>query len=714
MSHVSIIIPVYNRQKYIGEAIKSVLAQTYKNYEIIVVDDGSSDDVKNALKPYMSKIKYVYQENRGLAAARNTGIKHSQGKYLAFLDDDDLFEPLKLETQVQILESNSELGFVYSGYYYFENNGPTKHILTLPQEKDKSNEEFSKEYFLKHDIPISTLLVFRKSVEDVGLFDECLRANEDVDMWLRLSMRWPGKFSDYPSTRIRLHDNRMSHDRVLIYELLIKCLDKTLKAHPEFKKSLGKDADKKITKTHYLLGKELLKSNKKNRALKEFLICAKSYKPVKPILKILKGLRDLCLRNYIREMNFMSGSTTWRDCKTILFSLLLGKDVVDGPYIRRYEMSFSKYLGIKHTFSFGAGRMAFYAILKALGVKEGDEVILPAYSCVVIPNAIIYCGAKPIYVDIVPGSLNIDTVKIEEKITSQTKAICVQHTFGSFCDMDTVKKIARKYDLKIIEDCAHALGAEYKGKTAGTFGDAAIFTTEQSKIISTGMGGVAVTNDEKIACNIKKIQAKSEFYDKKKTRKIVRQVFLHNILFHPLIYFFGKYILFMLSKFNIFLDSTSEYEMEGMRPEKYPVRLSNIQARIGLSQLNRLGNNLEHRRRIASSYREILAKYGFKVPENYENSFNPSYIRYWFLVEDREKAKKIFRKSGIELGEWFSHPVHPKGTNSDNLFYKEGSNPNAEFITKHNVNLPTHPKVKFKDVKRVEKVLKTLRIEENK
>ena len=125
---VSVIIPVYNRKDFIAEAIESVLAQTYTDFEIIVVDDGSPEDMKDVLGLYLQKIKYVYQENKGLAAARNTGIRNSSGKYVAFLDDDDLFERRKLEKQTEILETHPELGFVFSDWSYFTTNNPAEKI----------------------------------------------------------------------------------------------------------------------------------------------------------------------------------------------------------------------------------------------------------------------------------------------------------------------------------------------------------------------------------------------------------------------------------------------------------------------------------------------------------------------------------------------------------------------------------------------------------
>lgn len=421
--------------------------------------------------------------------------------------------------------------------------------------------------------------------------------------------------------------------------------------------------------------------------------------------KVLKVLKSIFTRRYFREITFISGTITWKECLIILASLLKKTDIIEGEDIKKYEEEFSQYLGVKYAFSFGAGRMALYAILKSMGIEEGDEVILPGYTCVVVPNAIIYCGARPIYVDIDPTTLNIDINKIEKEITRRTKVIYAQHTFASFCDMSAVSDIAKRHNLKVIEDCSHALSAEYDGKKAGTFGDAAYLTTEQSKIISTGMGGMAITNDEEIAAGIREIQAKSGFYDKKITKKIVLQIVSYNILYHPLVHFIGKYVVSVLTKLNFFIQSTTEEEMRGKRPKKYPVRLSNIQAKVGLSQLRNIDQNLEHRRKIATFYRKSLKELNYKIPENDDRLYKPPYIRYWSLVENREKLKELFQSEGIELGEWFNCPIHPKGSSLKNLFYQQGCCPVAEYVTQHNVNLPTHLKISTSNADRIIKVL---------
>lgn len=277
MSLVSVIIPSYNRKKFICESVESVLAQTYKNYEIIIVDDGSTVDIKQALKPFGNKIKYLYQENKGAASARNTGIINSKGKYLAFLDDDDLFEPGKLEKQVKKLEDNPHIGFVFSDYYSFETKNSNRKKLITTRLSQIPSSEFGKFYFVHHDLAVSSFLVRRKSLEKIGLFNESLVVNEDVDLWLRMFLYDRGEYSDYPSTKIRSGIDRMSQNRILIYENLLKNFERVLKKNPNFAKKIGTTADKKIINLHYWLGRAFFEKNEISKAQKEFVFCAKSY-----------------------------------------------------------------------------------------------------------------------------------------------------------------------------------------------------------------------------------------------------------------------------------------------------------------------------------------------------------------------------------------------------------------------------------------------------
>jgi len=281
MSLVSVIIPVYDRLEYIGEAIESVLVQTHEDYEIIVVDDGSTVDVSSVLTPYMNKIKFVTQSHTGLSAARNTGIENSSGEFLAFLDDDDLFEPRKLEVQLVILENNPDIGFVYSDCHEFDSREKREPWLNPAVGREQSRNEFSKLFFMNPNIRIPTVLIRRKCFEDVGLFDESLDQHEDGDMLLRIALRWQVRFSDYPSARVRHHGDRMSLNRVGMYEAIIKSSKKILETAPDFKRDLQGYSDKRMAALYYVLGLSYLQNQMVTEAREAFVCCTQFRHPIK-------------------------------------------------------------------------------------------------------------------------------------------------------------------------------------------------------------------------------------------------------------------------------------------------------------------------------------------------------------------------------------------------------------------------------------------------
>jgi len=267
---VSVIIPTYNRVEFLGEAIESVLDQSYQNYEILVIDDGSIIDVKSKLKPYLDKIKYIYQKNQGLAAARNRGIKESKGEYVAFLDDDDLFEVDKLKTQVAVLEGDSKVGFVYSDGYIFKNTDPGALIFDAASGRLQKPELFAELFFMNPNVFVSALLIKRECFDQLGGFDENLSQNEDGDMLLRIALNWKGKFSSYPSARVRYHDSKMSRDRIDMYKAVLKSWNKILKSYPHFKESLGIKGEDRISELYFLLAQEELKAFKLQEARQTF------------------------------------------------------------------------------------------------------------------------------------------------------------------------------------------------------------------------------------------------------------------------------------------------------------------------------------------------------------------------------------------------------------------------------------------------------------
>ena len=183
---------------------------------------------------------------------------------------------------------------------------------------------------------------------------------------------------------------------------------------------------------------------------------------------------------FFRRYNIFSGTNDWAEWRSVLINYVKGSiNDCDLQLILNYEKQFAQIVGAKYAFGYANGRMGLYSILQALGIGSGDEVIIPAFTCVVVPNAIIYRKATPIYVDIDPKTFNIDISLVEKRITSKTRALYAQHTFGLVCDIEGLNALGAKYGIPVIEDGAHALGASWKGNPVGSLADVAFFSTDR-------------------------------------------------------------------------------------------------------------------------------------------------------------------------------------------------------------------------------------------
>jgi len=411
---------------------------------------------------------------------------------------------------------------------------------------------------------------------------------------------------------------------------------------------------------------------------------------IKLTKKFPSVLSHIFFRTKFIEYNFYAGMTTFYECISIIFSVVKREPLVNGEYISRYEKAFAKYLGLKYAYTFATGRMGLYVILKALGLKNGDEIIIPGFTCAVVPNAILYAGLKPVYVDIDPITFNIDTSKIEERITPKTKVLYAQHTFGLMCEVEKIVELGKKYKIPVIEDCCLALGAERNGKKAGTFGDVAYFSTDHSKVISTSSGGMVVTNNEEVSERIKSIYLKTPFCEKKTVLKMLFTLISEEIFRHPYIYFWGKYVMELLGRFKLLYFFTDYERIE--KPTKYPfpARLSNLQAKIGLHQLIMLEKIITHHRYVAEEYDRFFNLYnGYLKPNVKEHIF----LRYVFLVKNPNLWKKKLKKY-IEIESWFDNVINGRYKNFHEVNYQLGNCHIAEKICKHTINLPTHLKVR--------------------
>ncbi|MDO8470366.1 MAG: aminotransferase class I/II-fold pyridoxal phosphate-dependent enzyme, partial [bacterium] len=179
-----------------------------------------------------------------------------------------------------------------------------------------------------------------------------------------------------------------------------------------------------------------------------------------------------------------------------------------GKEIAELEDSFRNYLGVQSAVAMNSGRSSLMAILQSLELEQGSEVLIQAFTCNAVPNPVQWSGLRPVYVDCQESDFNMDPNDLERKITPKSRAVLVQHTFGIPADLDRITKVCRKHNLILIEDCAHALGASYKGRKVGTFGKAALFSFSRDKVISCVYGGMVATNDSSLALKIRSFQQK--------------------------------------------------------------------------------------------------------------------------------------------------------------------------------------------------------------
>ena len=376
-----------------------------------------------------------------------------------------------------------------------------------------------------------------------------------------------------------------------------------------------------------------------------------------------------------------------------------------------FKRMIESYMDLK-PYLFWKGRVALYAILRAIGIKKEDEIILPAFTCVVVANPIIYLGVKPVYVDINPKTFNIDVSKIEEKITSKTRVILAQNTFGLSSDIDAIREIAKKYNLWVIEDCAHGFGGTYKGKKNGTVADAAFFSTQWNKPFSTGIGGIAVTKNEELAEKLGILEQQAVKPSLKEELTLKMLLLIRNKLLTPSVYWYALKIYRQLSKWNLILGSSQGYELEKpVEPPDFFKGFTETQAREGLKYFKKVNGRykidliIEHRKKIAGLYKEILMDLGFEPP--YEPDYSEhTYLKFPLLVKNRRKFFLLAQENKIELGDWFLSPIHPIMSNFELWGYKWGTNPVAEFASCHIVNLPTHEKIDENYVDRVYSFLK--------
>jgi len=340
----------------------------------------------------------------------------------------------------------------------------------------------------------------------------------------------------------------------------------------------------------------------------------------------------------------------------MLAEILESSQYILGPKVAEFEKKIADYHNVSSAIGVASGTDALHLSLDALGIGEGDEVITTPFTFFATAEAILYTGAIPVFVDIEPGTLNIDASLIEKKITSKTRAIVPVHIFGRPADMDAIQKLAKKHNLRVVEDCAQAFGSSINGKRAGSFGDAGCFSFYPSKNLGAyGDGGIITLNDLTVADKVKKLRNHGS-----------KGAYRHEII-----------------GFNS--------------------RLDEIQAGILLVKFKRIDEYNRKRRQKAALYTELLSG-AVKCPSEQEGFYHV-YHQYTIMTPKREIIREKLKAAGIASVVYYPIPLHLQEALRF-LGYKEGDFPVTERAAGEVLSLPMYPGLEEETVKRIAEIIK--------
>ncbi len=338
-----------------------------------------------------------------------------------------------------------------------------------------------------------------------------------------------------------------------------------------------------------------------------------------------------------------------------------------GPKVHKFEEMFKEYRSSRFAVALNSCTAALHLSMLAIGIKPGDEVVVPTMTFTSTANAVIHAGGRPVFVDCEKDTMNIDPEDVERRITSKTKAIVPVHFAGRACNMNAIMDIAKKYNLKVIEDCAHAIETEYHGKKAGTFGELGCFSFYVTKNIVTGEGGMVITDNEDYANQIKILG-------------------LHG-----------------MSKDAWKRFSDSGYKHYHVVYAGFKYNMMDLQAAIGIHQLPRVEKYWRRRQEIWNRYKEAFKNLLVFTPASVEHETRHACHLYTLLLDidnlkiTRDEFLDRMTKQNIGVGVHYI-ALHLQPYYQKVFGYKVGDFPNAEFISDRTVSLPLSPKLIHEDV----------------
>jgi perosamine synthetase len=359
--------------------------------------------------------------------------------------------------------------------------------------------------------------------------------------------------------------------------------------------------------------------------------------------------------------------------------------------IRKYKIAIADILkkSPDDVFLFWKGRVALFTILKSMGIKPGDEVILPGFTCVVVPNAIKYLDAKPIYTDIIEDTLNPTYKQVVDSVTSNTKVIIVQNTFGLSSDVERISEFAKRRGIFTIEDCTHGFGGNYNSKPNGSYCDAAFYSTQWNKPFSTGIGGFAVINNSNFLSQMRIYSDNLHHPALLDEFRLLLLNLAYKLTMRPKAYWLIRDLYRILSNHGLVIGSSNKAELNSIKmPDDYFKGTTYVQAWLGNRRIKGIEKSLVKRREYALQYTNFLVKHG-KIHISEQNFQNHSFLKYPLIVKEREIFQKKAIKAHIPLSDWFVSPIHPVLENFKLWSINLEKIPTAKKISTQIVNLPT-------------------------
>lgn len=364
-------------------------------------------------------------------------------------------------------------------------------------------------------------------------------------------------------------------------------------------------------------------------------------------------------------------------------------------------MSFAASTARGHKYDFFRGRVALYALLDAMGIGPGDEVVLQAFTCLAVVAPVLATGATPVFAEPDMATLGLDPASVERSISSRTRAVVVQHSFGIPADLVPILEIARRHDLYVIEDCAHTLVSTYDGLPVGTFGHAAFYSYEWGKPLVIGLGGAAVVNDpdleKKLIANSRKWSNPPKWH----RFAIDAQYLAFQTIFGTPAYWWARDFHRFLGSVGFPVSSFRTEEFLGQASPDYRHRMDPAHRRRLARGLRSLHMDTVRREHLADRLGAALAARGFSGPVPLARS-HPVFVKYPLFIANKAEFLERARKDHVEIYDMFATPIHPMPSDRWQLVrYRAGSAPIAERLAHTVVSIPMHRRMTLRRVGKV-------------